>query len=152
MESRREAYENQSVEESTNHQIIMRAILVDPERAIVSLVEGDFQQLPVVYHILRCRHIEAYRLPGHDSDWFLCDEEGRIRPDRSRPFFLSHFRGPIYGRALIISIDHQGDTIEPRSSLQGIRSRIAFTAELAGWRKANNGNPGRSGEALKKVR
>ena len=109
----------------------MRAILIDPTSCQVNQVEGEFNELQVVYTLLHCNCIEAFRLPGSSADWVICDEEAKLKEVPAPLFRLTDFHDSISGRALVVGVDEEGDNIEPATPLKQVQAMVQFLVPLS---------------------
>ena len=110
----------------------MKAILINPEERIIRHVsyDGDYKS---IYRLIRCTTFEAV-YPFDNGDTLWIDEEGllkesnfafKIRADNPK------FNQTIMGMGLILGTDAEGESIECKSKLDDIKSRITFQGKVA---------------------
>lgn len=109
---------------------MMRAILIDPAACQVSEVEGDFNELRVMYSFLHCDTIEAFRFPT-TTDWVICDEEAKLKEVPAPLFRIAGFHDLICGRALVVGANEEGDNIEPATPLKQVQAMVRFLVPLS---------------------
>tara|TARA_B100000212_G_scaffold292236_1_gene234168 strand:- start:1333 stop:1791 length:459 start_codon:yes stop_codon:yes gene_type:complete len=116
----------------------MRAILINPMQESIRYTsyDGDFRS---IYRILQCTTYEAV-YPFDNGDTLWIDEEGLLK-ESNYAFNLisdklgvspkSQFGQTIMGSALILGTDAEGESIECKSKLDDIKSRVTFQGKVA---------------------
>lgn len=103
----------------------IKALLIDPVAKQVAevVVENNLQAF---YHLLQCSVIEAAYPRGlAGTDHLYVDEEGLFKP-RQRFFHIRGYPQPLAGRALMLGIDAQGESIDVASTFEQVRALIGY--------------------------
>ena len=109
----------------------MKAILIDPKDQTIRTLSygGDYMEL---YQILECRMYECV-YPFKNEDTIYIDEEGLLK-DSNYSFSIKCDDGRIIslmGKGLILGTDAEGESIEHKTSLEEVKSRITFNGKVA---------------------
>ena len=103
----------------------MNVILIDPHNKEVKEViyKGDYRE---IYDLIDCRMFEAPSLLN--GDVMYCDEEGLINMDQDTRFFMTTYfpTQPIACKALVMAVDEEGESIEPRATVSQIRNSVIW--------------------------
>jgi hypothetical protein len=101
----------------------MRAYLIDPALRTVTEVEynGDYK---TIYDLIDCRTFQIIHL---DEDCVYLDDEGRFKP-QPHWFILGIFPEPLCGKALILGQDEEGDSVEPKMSVERATAYVHFVS------------------------
>jgi hypothetical protein len=106
----------------------IKVILIDPLARMVTeaVVEND---LSAFYRILHCDIIEAVSSRGLvGTDHLYVDEEGLFKQEQSF-FEIAGAQGggqQIAGRALVLGLDDEGDSIDVATALATVQTRVRF--------------------------
>ena len=95
--------------------------LIDPfEKAITSVYyDGDFHS---IYNLIDCRTFDCVRCGKYD---LFVDDEGLFKEDQK--FFATFdYPQPLAGKALVVGVDREGETIPPSITLEELEARILF--------------------------
>ena len=112
----------------------MKAILINPEFEYIHLIDfdGDYKS---IYKLLDCRMFECV-YPFKNEDTIFIDEEGllkdsnysfSIKADDKKQFPWQ----TVMGKALVLGTDAEGESIEHKTSLEEVKSRITFNGKVA---------------------
>ena len=112
----------------------MKAILINPKEEIIRVIsyDGDYKS---IYQILECRMFECV-YPFDNGDTLFIDEEGllkdsnysfSIKADDKKQFPWQ----TVMGKALVLGTDAEGESIEHKTSLEEVKSRITFNGKVA---------------------
>ena len=112
----------------------MRAILINPMQESIRHIsyDGDYKS---IYRIIQCTTFEALS-PFDNGDTLWIDEEGllkesnfafKIKADDEKKFPWQ----TVLGSALILGTDAEGESIECKSKLDDIKSRVTFQGKVA---------------------
>ena len=109
----------------------MKAILINPKEEIIRVIsyDGDYKS---IYQILECRMYECV-YPFKNEDTIYIDEEGLLK-DSNYSFSIKCDDGRIIslmGKGLILGTDAEGESIEHKTSLEEVKSRITFNGKVA---------------------
>tara|TARA_R100000231_G_scaffold26343_1_gene23894 strand:- start:49 stop:489 length:441 start_codon:yes stop_codon:yes gene_type:complete len=109
----------------------MRAILINPKEEIIRVIsyDGDYRS---IYQILECRMFECV-YPFKNEDTIYIDEEGLLK-DSNYSFTIKCDDGttiPLMGKGLILGTDAEGESIEHKTSLEDVKSRVTFKGKVA---------------------
>ena len=109
----------------------MKAILIDPKDQTIRTLSygGDYME---IYQILECRTFECV-YPFKNEDTIYIDEEGLLK-DSNYSFSIKCDDGRIIslmGKGLILGTDAEGESIEHKTSLEDVKSRVTFKGKVA---------------------
>ena len=110
----------------------MRAILINPMQESIRHIsyDGDYKS---IYRIIQCTTFEAV-YPFDNGDTLWIDEEGLLR-ESNFAFNIKadnpKFNQTIMGSALILGTDAEGESIECKTTLENLKSRISFQGKVA---------------------
>jgi hypothetical protein len=101
----------------------MKAYLIDPFTQQVTQVEynGDYHQ---IYKLIDCDTFDVARI-NNQGDGIFIDDEGLFKEEQMF-FKYSSYPNPLAGKGLILGTDKQGNSIEPRISLQEAIDSVDF--------------------------
>lgn len=103
----------------------MRAILIDPFKKTVTDVmhNGDYKQ---IYDFIDCNCFVGPMIKSGDT--MYCDDNGLTGDLSEQKFFKTTYfpTQPIAGKALILGVDDNGDSIEPSISAAQMRNSIIW--------------------------
>ena len=123
----------------------MRAILINPKEEIIRVIsyDGDYRS---IYQILECRMFECV-YPFKNEDTIYIDEEGLLKDSNYsftkislislfsfKTFTIKCDDGttiPLMGKGLILGTDAEGESIEHKTSLEDVKSRVTFKGKVA---------------------
>ena len=112
----------------------MKALFIDPTDETIRFLsyDGDYKS---IYRILGCRTFEAVS-PFDNGDTLWIDEEGllkdsnfafKIKADDEKKFPWQ----TVLGKALVLGTDAEGESIECKTTLEDLKSRISFQGKVA---------------------
>ena len=110
----------------------MKALFIDPTDETIRFLsyDGDYKS---IYRILGCRTFEAV-YPFDNGDTLWIDEEGLLK-DSNFAFNIRadnpKFNQTIMGKALVLGTDAEGESIECKTTLEDLKSRISFQGKVA---------------------
>mgnify|MGYP003138487606 FL=1 len=110
----------------------MKALFIDPTDETIRFLsyDGDYKS---IYRILGCRTFEAV-YPFDNGDTLWIDEEGLLK-DSNFAFNIRadnpKFNQTIMGKALVLGTDAEGESVECRTTLEDLKSRINFQGKVA---------------------
>ena len=110
----------------------MKALFIDPTDETIRFIsyDGDYKS---IYRILGCRTFEAV-YPFDNGDTLWIDEEGLLK-DSNFAFNIRadnpKFNQTIMGKALVLGTDTEGESIECKTTLEDLKSRIKFQGKVA---------------------
>ena len=108
----------------------MKAYLIDSQARTVTETDynGDYQH---IYKLISVETFTVVRVPGSDgfaglmSDCVFVDDEGLL--NNPRHFFtLKGYPQPLAGNGLVLGTDDEGESVEPRMSLDDLRAMVGF--------------------------
>lgn len=102
----------------------MKAYLIDPVAQTVTEVDytGHYQN---IYTHIQADMFETCKI--EKKDMIFVDEEGllKLKPD-SKFFYYKGAHQPFVGRGLVLGTSKMGGSIEPKNTLDEIKSRVSF--------------------------
>jgi len=110
----------------------MKALFIDPTDETIRFIsyDGDYKS---IYRILGCRTFEAV-YPFDNGDTLWIDEEGLLK-DSNFAFNIRadnpKFNQTIMGKALVLGTDAEGESVECKTTLEDLKSRIKFQGKVA---------------------
>jgi hypothetical protein len=110
----------------------MKALFIDPTDETIRFIsyDGDYKS---IYRILGCRTFEAV-YPFDNGDTLWIDEEGLLK-DSNFAFNIRadnpKFNQTIMGKALVLGTDAEGESIECKTTLEDLKSKINFQGKVA---------------------
>jgi len=110
----------------------MKALFIDPTDETIRFIsyDGDYKS---IYRILGCRTFEAV-YPFDNGDTLWIDEEGLLK-DSNFAFNIRadnpKFNQTIMGKALVLGTDAEGESVECKTTLEDLKSRINFQGKVA---------------------
>ena len=110
----------------------MKALFIDPTDETIRFIsyDGDYKS---IYRILGCRTFEAV-YPFNNGDTLWIDEEGLLK-DSNFAFNIRadnpKFNQTIMGKALVLGTDAEGESVECKTTLEDLKSRIKFQGKVA---------------------
>jgi len=77
-----------------------------------------------IYKVIDC---ECFACPHimENEDTLYCDDEGLLKPIEGF-FLLEGYPQPLAGHGLILGCNEEGESIDAKSSLESIKSRVKF--------------------------
>jgi hypothetical protein len=105
----------------------MRAYLIDPQAGEITQVDytGDYRN---IYQHIGADCFDVARF-GDEGDAAFVDDNGLLNDPRY--FFM--VRGnpnPLAGKGLVLGCDAEGESIEPKCTLEWLKANVAFCGEL----------------------
>ena len=109
----------------------MKAYLIDPINKIVSVVDynGDYQTINKLINSQRgFDAVYGFR----NEDTLYVDDEGLLRKE-NYCFEFTYDNGhvaPLMGKALVLGTDAEGESVEVKSSLEEVESKIKWVGKV----------------------
>lgn len=102
----------------------MKAYLIDtPNHEVVEVeYDGDYKS---IYKLIRAELFCTVRI-NDDYDMIFVDDEGLINDNPHGWFVYSGYPQPLRGYGLVLGTDDEGESVEPRISLDELRAKLAF--------------------------
>ena len=110
----------------------MRAYLIDPINKEISVVDynGDYQMINELINSQRgFDAVYGFR----NEDTLYVDDEGLLLKE-NHAFEFTYDNGhtqPLMGKALVLGTDAEGESIECKTTLENLKSRISFQGKVA---------------------
>ena len=100
-----------------------KAILIDPHSQTVQPVEwnGDYKH---IYELTGCDCYDVARINKHGDGVFV-DDEGLFKEEQAF-FLVSGYPQPLAGKGLILGVDEEGESVEPKVTLERIADTIRW--------------------------
>lgn len=104
----------------------MKGILIDVYNESVRQVEVDDKDtLQSMYKHIRCSLVDRVSINDHDDIWV--DDEGLLSLTEESKFFTwKGYDSVLAGNGLILGIDGMGESIDPRITVDEVRSKVKF--------------------------
>lgn len=102
----------------------MKAYLIDPHKREITQVEydGNWKSIAPMIH---CRLFDLVILDDETRDGVFVDDEG-LFVENQKYFFIEGFHQLFAGYGLVLGIDDEGESVEPKLSLEEVQARIRF--------------------------
>ena len=113
----------------------MKAILINPEKENISVVEHD-GDISCLYKLLNCKNIEAvYPFAPQklgSNDIIYIDEEGLLKDSNFSFSILTDDKKelPLFGNGIVVGTDDEGNDIACQSILSDIERRVTFKGKV----------------------
>ena len=104
----------------------MKFILIDAANQEVREVEHD-GSLASLYELVQCRTVEAIRTPLFDM---YVDEESLMTDTPPPIFMIDGYQYPVFGNALLHTVDHKGNTVPASISLDDAKRGVKWIGGL----------------------
>ena len=110
----------------------MKALFIDPiDQTIRTLsYDGDYKS---IYRILDCTTFECV-YPFNNEDTVFIDEEGLLK-ESNFAFNIRadnpQFSQTLFGKALVLGTDAEGESVECKTTLEDLKSRIDFQGKVS---------------------
>ena len=110
----------------------MKALFIDPiDQTIRTLsYDGDYKS---IYRILDCTTFECV-YPFNNEDTVFIDEEGLLK-ESNFAFNIRadnpQFSQTLFGKALVLGTDAEGESVEVKSTLEEVESKIRWIGKVA---------------------
>ena len=113
----------------------MKAYLINAEaRTITEVTVGDYK---TYYPLLGC---DCFACVGiEDEDTIYVDDNGLLKPQQN--FFLyDGYAQPLAGNGLVLGTNDEGESVEPKITLETLKSKITFMNRNQAylWAKEND--------------
>lgn len=107
----------------------IRAYLIDPFNETVSEVKysGDYQD---IYKLIDCETFTCVELNEHGDTVFV-DDEGLVNGRYQDFFKLRGYPSPLAGKGLVLGTNEDGESVEPKMSLEALREQVQFIPGFA---------------------
>lgn len=105
----------------------MTYFLIDPFEKTIAPVyyDGNFHS---IYNLIDCEMFDVVRCGKYD---LFVDDMGLFREDQK--FFATFdYPQPLGGKALVVGVDREGETIPPSITLEELEARVLFV-EAVVW-------------------
>lgn len=102
----------------------MKAFLIDPYARTVSEVayNGDYHQ---IYEFIDCDTFDCARF-DENGDGVFINDNGLIDNSPKAFFVVDGYPQPLTGKGLVLGCDDNGESTEPRVTLEELRQRVHF--------------------------
>jgi hypothetical protein len=101
----------------------MKAYLIDPEKQSVEQVDYTGVYTNIYEHIGEdCFAIARFNEKG---DCVYVDDNGLLKPQRAA-FLVNGYRSFLVGKGLVLGTDYEGESVEPKCSLEWLKQNTAF--------------------------
>ena len=101
----------------------MKALLIDVKNRALKQIEigEDFTE------ISKAIECDVFAAPHilENNDVMYCDDEGLLK-NPEHFFLLDSYPQPIAGNGLILGCDHEGDSVDAKTSLAELASKVTF--------------------------
>ena len=96
--------------------------LIDPFEKTITPVyyDGDFHS---IYNLIDCGTFDCVRCGKYD---LFVDDEGLFKEDQQFFICSDYIHQPLGGKALVVGVDREGNTIPPSITLEELEARILF--------------------------
>lgn len=113
----------------------MKAYFIDSENRTIT--ETEIKNWQEISPKIGC---ELFTIVGmENSDSLYVDDEGLLKPQNN--FFLySEYPQPLAGNGIVLGTNDEGESVEPKISLDELKSKITFMnrAQAYIWAKEND--------------
>lgn len=103
----------------------MKAIFIDAKNGKVELVERDFKNYKLINEQIGC-DIFAYATSFNNGDVLYVDDEGLFDRELNSFFTYEGAHQPFAGNGLILGTDEEGDSVDAKTSLMEVASKVEF--------------------------
>jgi len=106
----------------------MKAYLIDPFEMTISEVNysGNYEE---IYKLIDCKYFDCVNL-GRTGDTIYIDDEGLINGKQQEFFKVKGYPTPLAGYGLVLGSDEEGDSVEPKISLEELRELVSFDVSI----------------------
>lgn len=114
----------------------MRAILIDPMTESVTVVEhsGDYRN---IYELIDCETFSVIDIGNGEA--IYVDDEGLLHDDPQHFWKLDTYHNPVAGKALVLGVNEEGDSISSRIDPAALHRRLTFPKlKVLGWEAIND--------------
>jgi hypothetical protein len=100
----------------------MKAYLIDPYEHSITGVDysGDYKD---IYKLIDCRTFDCVGFNGDDT--LYVDDEGLYK-NNPEFFMIKGYSQPLCGKALVLGVDRDGNSIAPKISLTNLKKMVTF--------------------------
>jgi hypothetical protein len=102
---------------------IMKALLIDSKNKVVKQIEIG-EHFTEISKAIDCETFSAPHILENE-DTMYCDDEGLLK-NPQHFFLLDTYPQPIAGNGLILGCDDEGDSIDVKTTLDELISRVTF--------------------------
>lgn len=104
-----------------------KAILIDPHSQTVQSVEwnGHYQH---IYKLIDCECYDVARINKHGDGVFV-DDEGLFKEEQAF-FLVDGYPQPLAGKGLVLGVDTEGESVEPKVTLERIADTIRWVLPI----------------------
>lgn len=103
----------------------MKAYLIDTPNMQVVEVDYDGDWHSISRDHLKCELFSTVRLNAED-DCIFVDDEGLLNDNPHGWFTIDTYGQPLRGYGLVLGTDYEGESVEPRISLEELRAKVTF--------------------------
>jgi hypothetical protein len=103
----------------------MKAIKIDVVNKTISEVEiNDYKE---IYGVIGngC-HTFCCPVSFDNEDTIFCDDESLLQDEVEGCFIMEDWSYPLVGNAVILGIDEEGESVDYKSNIEDIKSKIIF--------------------------
>ncbi len=86
--------------------------------------DGGTIEIDFMLEQIGCHYFDVVRLD--EGDCIFVDDEGLLRSGIQPAFGLSSYNAPLIGNALVIGSDYEGDSKQPKITLDKLTDMIEF--------------------------
>jgi hypothetical protein len=106
----------------------MKAYLIDPFNEEITEVNysGNYEE---IYKLIDCKYFDCVNL-GRSGDTVYIDDEGMISGKEQEFFRVKDYPNPLAGYALVLGSDKEGNSVEPKTSLEELKGMIKFISPI----------------------
>lgn len=119
-----------------------KGYLINAENRTITLVEvGDYK---TIYPLIstKLKTVDCFTVVGiEEDDSIYVDDEGLLTIQFDTPFFLyDGYPQPLAGNGLVLGTDEEGESVDPKNTLEFIRGKVKFMTLLQAqvYAKRNN--------------
>jgi hypothetical protein len=100
----------------------MKAYLIDPYEHSITGVDysGDYKD---IYKLIDCQTFDCVGFNGDDT--LYVDDEGLYK-NNPEFFMIKGYSQPLCGKALVLGVDRDGNSIAPKISLTNLKKMVTF--------------------------
>lgn len=107
----------------------MRAYLIDPANARISEVDfnGDYRH---IYELIDAERFDVARIDDSEGDGIYVDDEFLFKNHTLFYRVDGYAGGYLAGKGLVLGSDEQGESVEPRITLDDLKRRVIFVEKI----------------------
>lgn len=107
----------------------MKAYLIDPFKRDISVVEytGNYKN---IYEHIEAQTFDLVRI-NVEGDCIYLDDEGYYAEPKAL-FTVRGYQNPLVNKGLVLGTDEEGESVEPKITLEQLRELIEYPDEATG--------------------